>query len=126
MHVKNQRFNDVFTSRGIFDLYVIFLIIFRKSYGNSTHIDLQLVLFIQLYIKLKTTLHVLTFERCMFTKSYIEAGNEAGLQPPQLEADGGDQLLHRRAEVPRAGGEAASPQLREGLAHGHLQGGGQH
>ena len=59
----------------------------------------------------------------MFTKSYIEAGDEAGLQPPQLEADRGDQLLHRRAEVPRAGGEAAPPQLREGLAHGHLQGG---
>ena len=62
----------------------------------------------------------------MLTKSYIETGDEAGLQPPQLEADRGDQLLHRRAEVPRAGGEPASPQLREGLAHGHLQGGGQH
>ena len=57
MHVQNQRFNGLFTSRRIFDLYVIFLIIFRKSYGNSTHIDLQLVLFIQLYIKLKPTPH---------------------------------------------------------------------
>ena len=45
----------IFTSRRIFELYVIFLIVFCKSYGNSTHIDLQLVLFIQLYIKLKTT-----------------------------------------------------------------------